>query len=401
MSTLLELPSELRLLIYEFYLFAHLQSKVSQQLQPSNEHFRLLRVCHQIRREAADVLHRYVSLHHERQILAFSKNPPSWLSKVTHADVANDGRFLHTSVDSDELQKYPLSQLHLALAKLPSLTHLRIFECRQGLPISLHGLKSLRFSIQFEDAMFPPNSTSTNPHLSSYELFLRTGPTIYVFNSNLPTQSINTLRLSGECHLARKTLDVPALQHLALDGVTGNYFDRHTFDECFPNSSLRSFRYNLGIRTGFEIRNKHLESLVNGPGRRLNTLVLLGCHRLSSSAIAQCLRDLTELRYFALSLITVEEMQSNFLACLPTSVSILKLHVTNAWYAVPLLDEERMLCDTIEHDLLVRNPPLQSMRLNIRSQLTILDGRQKKWEQMALGQRLDIHFGPWEKDEYI
>lgn len=95
MLTLLNLPVEIRLQVYDFYIALHLVVHRSQQ--PSNEHIRTLRTCKKIYQEALPIFCRYISLPTERQIRAFLSCPGVIQpSQVLRADVANDGRFLHT-----------------------------------------------------------------------------------------------------------------------------------------------------------------------------------------------------------------------------------------------------------------------------------------------------------------
>jgi len=393
MATFLTIPLELRFAIYEAFLSNH--QRVFECNQPSNQHIRVLRACRQINAEAAPIFRRYVSLLHERQIHAFlASDYHSWRAQVIWADVANDGRFVHNSSNPHD-GRLPLSQLHLALAGLPSLKYLRVFECRQGHPISLHWLKSTRFTIQFEDAMFP----SGNLHkLLSYELFLSAGARVHVF-SQVPAGSLEILRLSGDCLLPPEPPNTPALRHLTLNGVTGNYFDRHTLDQCFHDANLETFCYSLVVRTGFEIRDRHLETLVAGPGRNLRKLVLLNSNRLTSSSIADALSRLQRLEYFALSLTTVEELRTDFLVKLPVTLKVLKFSIMNAWYAAPLIAEEQMLCDTIERVFLFMQPPLHLIAVHFRARLMEEDGRGARWEEIARQQGVKLCIGPWESEE--
>lgn len=95
MLTLLDLPVEIRLQVYDIYLALH--RVVHHNQQPSNRHIRTLQTCKKIYHEASSIFCRYISLATERQIRAFLScigviEP----SQVLWADVANDGRFLHT-----------------------------------------------------------------------------------------------------------------------------------------------------------------------------------------------------------------------------------------------------------------------------------------------------------------
>ena len=107
--------------------------------------------------------------------------------------------------------------------------------------------------------MFP----TLGPSLSSYELFLSPETRVDIFDT-VRASNMVSLRWSGEI-VARAEADddmrMPHLRHVTLHGITGNYFDRQTVDQCFPDAHLESFTYALGHRLGFEIRNHHLESL--------------------------------------------------------------------------------------------------------------------------------------------
>ncbi|KAI0080098.1 hypothetical protein K474DRAFT_1658361 [Panus rudis PR-1116 ss-1] len=394
MVTFLHLPAEIRLAIYETYLADH--QVVRDRRQPSNEHIRVLHTCKQILSEAGPIFCSYVSLLHERQIHAFLASSGHVVpSQVAWADVANDGRFLQTSTKPDEEMAYPLSQLHAALHALPGLTHLRVFECRQGLPISLHSLVSRRFFLRFEEAMFP---SSCAQRLQKYELHLGPSSRVRAF-ARIHPGNLRTVRFSGDCQLAPNT-KFPALQNLTLHGVTGNYFDRHDIRECFPAANLTSFAFVLDSKDGFQLRDLHLRSLAIGPGRHLQRLTLMGCIQLSSAAIADCLSMLTSLSYLALSLITIDELRTNFVDHIPPTLRILKLHIRNAWFTPVFWSEERCICDSIEGILSARNPPLEQLALSLRSELLEEDGRRERWHSIAQGIRLHLYIGPWELQEH-
>ncbi len=215
----------------------------------------------------------------------------------------------------------------------------------------------------------------------------------------VPPTALVSLRLSGEIVAApgdRGPQPTPALRELALDGVIGTFFDRHTIDECFPGACLHSFTYVLGHRLGFELRNNHLESLVAGHGAHLRTLVLRGCSRLSSTVVSRCLEALPALEYFALSLVTVNEAQSNFVESLPPKLAVFKLQVINAWYAIPLMEAERGLCDAIESKVLLRETPYLRVCLCFRLQLMTEEGRQERWTQIAQERHVQLDMGRWD-----
>ncbi|RDX52060.1 hypothetical protein OH76DRAFT_1400979 [Lentinus brumalis] len=401
----LELPTELRLQIYEHFFTTH--QHVSQSHQPTNAHIRLLYVCRQITDEAGTHFRHYISLRTEHQISAFILYAaPQFVAQIEWADVANDGRVFQSADENQE--DTPLSNLHLALARMTALRRLRVFQCTQGLPINLRNTMSLhrsrRLGLKFERAMFPKGLVSP----SYYELYLDPDTRIDLYDAVDPS-NIVALRLSGEiissssnpskreCDSAQ-TRSMSGLRHVTLHSITGNYFDRQSIEECFPGAQLESFTYALGHRLGFEIRNHHVESLASAHGRSLRKLVLLGCSRLSSANITQALENMPFLEYFALHLFTVDELRSNFIRSLPLSLAVLKIQVMNAWYAVALTAEEESLCEAIETDILLRNSPLQHVCASFRTALMIDGGRHDRWEQIAASRNVRLDLGPWEHE---
>ena len=255
--------------------------------------------------------------------------------------------------------------------------------------------ESRRLALGFERAMFPGKKAA---QLSSYELYISPETRVDVFEG-VRTDDLVSLRFSGEILATGETRDaarMPRLRHVVLHGVTGNYFDRHTVDECFHGAHLESFVYALGHRLGFEIRNHHLESLAAAYGPWLRKLVLLGCSRLSSTTITQALESLPALEYLALHLVTVDELRSNFVNALPPSLTVFKLQILNAWYAVPLKNEERALCDSIEAMVLLRDIPFHQVCVCFRAQIIMEGGREQRWTRIAEDRRIDLRIDPWE-----
>lgn len=244
--------------------------------------------------------------------------------------------------------------------------------------------------------MHKPAAKGLSPLLQAYELHLDPFTRANPFQS-IPSNHIRSLRLSGDCHF-RKT-PLPALRHLTIQGVTSNAIDQIRFNSTFPNCQLDSFIHAQGHRLGFEIRNVHLESLLAGPGSCLRKLVLLGSSRLSSATIASCLRSLPTLEYFALSLVTVNELRENFILALGPSLQVLKLQITHAWYALPLFEEERTICDTIEERILLQHLPHKVVHVSFHSQLMAEHGRQDRWRNIAAAQHISLKIGPWDAEE--
>lgn len=256
----------------------------------------------------------------------------------------------------------------------------------------------MRYHLSFEGAMFPLTKTfQFKPELMSYELMLDPLTRVIPF-AVLPTKSIRTLRLSGNCRFLRKE-SMPSLRHLTIHGVTGQYFDQEGLDECFPEAHLDSFVYAQGHRHGFEIRDRHLETLVAGPGPRMRKLVLLGCSRLTSSVITSCLQHLPTLEYFAVSIVTVNELHSNFVLALPLTIFVLKIQITHAWYAIPLISEEREICNALETGIMRRRPPPDAMYLSMHSEVINEDGRAERWKTIAEEANFTLKVGPWEDKE--
>ena len=157
--------------------------------------------------------------------------------------------------------------------------------------------------------------------------------------------------------------------------------------------------FSLEDKIGLEIRDSHLHSLAYGPGRNLRKLVLLGCSRLTSSVLADCLLQMTALEYFALNLTTVEEQRTNIILALPASLAVLKISVINAWYALPLIVEERAMCDAIETRMRTGELPLRTLAAHFRSLLMVTEGRQARWEDLASRVGCDLFLGPWPASE--
>lgn len=346
--------------------------------------------CRQIFYEARAIFHKYVSLRNDWEVdhyLTYLDSEPKAAPVVRWADVANDGRVLESTLD----QTGPASRLYLVLAKFVSLEKVRVFNVRHCYPHTI----SSRYQLNFEGAMFP-TAKGPMPLLQAYELHLDPSTRVNPFQM-VPSNHIRSLRLSGDCRFRKAPF--PSLRHLTIRGVTSNAFDQIRFNTSFSNCQLDSFIHAQGHRLGFEITNVHLESLLAGPGSRLRKLVLLGSSRLSSTTIASCLRSLPTLEYFAFSLVTVNELRENFILALGPSLQVLKLQITHAWYALPLFEEERNICDTIEERILLRHLPHKVEHVSFHSQLMAEHGREDRWSHIAAAQHISLKIGPWEDEE--
>ncbi|KAF8832419.1 hypothetical protein HHX47_DHR1001741 [Lentinula edodes] len=388
---MLSLPVELRILIYALYL-SELQHVPGNQ-QPKNTHFRLLHVCRQISYEAGQLANfrSYVSLIHEDQIAAFNANiSTEAASRILHADVANDSRLVHASGHS-----VPVSELYLVLSKLVSLRRLRVFERNRTRPMK-DFILGARFTVEFEKAMFPSGRV---PQLDSYELYLSPLKSSARIFQVVSCNSVQRLRLSGDCGLPQGT-KLPRLTNLAINGVTGHYLEQH-MEEYFAQSQLKEVQYTQGAKAGahFELRDRHLNSLVFGSASGLHKLVLLGCSRLSSLTLTSCLRHLDQLRYLALSFVSVHELDSDFVGAFPSSLIVLKVSISNAWYTNPLLQEEHKLCDSVEDLIIKRRPPLKFVFVNFRDEVMAMSGRGKRWTRIAEERKFALQLGAWEEDE--
>lgn len=101
----LDLPAEIRLLVYSSYLSAH--RHIAQDAQPTNHHLHLLRTSKQIAMEAGPIMWSYVSLLYEGQINAFiSRAPPDLFERVVWVDAANDGRLWKTVHGKEHVRLY-------------------------------------------------------------------------------------------------------------------------------------------------------------------------------------------------------------------------------------------------------------------------------------------------------
>lgn len=297
---------------------------------------------------------------------------------------------------------------------MTALQCIRVFDTRQGLPTQgLHTPISLpvlennskqtfiagltgygkAIALTFESAMYP---NAPPEKLSAYELHLDPTTRSDLFSVIKPTH-LHTLRLSGDCQIPDSS-DTPALRHLILHSLTAPKFDRK-FETSFTGCHLESFTYSMGDKLGFEMRDNHLKSLVTGIGKHLRKLVLLGCTRLSSTALSDCLAELPKLEHLALDLITSNELRSNFIPFLPPDLRVFKIQIRNAWFALPLLKEELVLCDAIETSLLQREPRPDVVCALFRKNILSETSRFERWRAIADDRGIDLRLGAWKNDE--
>lgn len=156
----------------------------------------------------------------------------------------------------------------------------------------------------------------------SYELYLDPSTTNTIFQT-IPPENIRALRLSGRCRFSQ-SVRLPNLTDLTICSVTSNYLDQH-LEKSISSSRLQDFRYSQGHRMGVQITGRHLSFITQRSSATLRQLVLLECSKLSSRELASSLECLSALEYFALSFITVNELDSNFVLSIPRAVKTVKL----------------------------------------------------------------------------
>ncbi|KII87222.1 hypothetical protein PLICRDRAFT_55215 [Plicaturopsis crispa FD-325 SS-3] len=406
--SLLGIPLELRLAIYEEFLEDHLlitQSGKHPGVQPSNAHIIFLHTCRQIAIEAGPILRRYVSFKCSRHWDNFCSNVTDAEAQyIHHADVANDGRTFRDlarirwsgveAIDNTRgaARSVPVSGLHYALAALRSLKRLRVFDDQHPQPGAASA--QARYALDFEGAMFP----RALPDLEVYELYVDPTTRATVADK-VRTHKLQRLRLSGQCLF--KTLHVyPCLRHLVLHTLPPiSFLDTRRLDDVFRGMDLESFYYAQAHRLGFEMMDHHLESLVSGAHPRLKKLVLLSCSKLSTAAIASCVSKMKRLEYFALSLFTVTELRVNFIEAVPPSVSVFKLQVLPGLWSIPFFHEEELMADTLESMLLLRQPPPRAVSLWLRDELVMANDRLKRWSAIADAGNYTLSTDHWEDAE--
>ena len=259
-------------------------------------------------------------------------------------------------------------------------------------------LRTRKIFLQFEEAMFI--ACDRRPLLHSYELFVNPHTRTNPF-SLIAANDVRRLRLSGDCHIPAKVKDMPHLRQLTLSGITSNLFDRNNLQECFPSANLDEFLYTMGAKDGLILRDHQLRSVAFGIGRSLHKLVLLECSRLTSTCLAECIETLHNLRYLAVSVITVDEMNANFLMLLPRTVTVLKVSINNAGYTIPFVEQEETICDTLEIDVFNRRPALDSIAVSFRSELMDDGDRRDRWTKMCQERKISLYIGNWMQNEIV
>jgi hypothetical protein len=154
--------------------------------------------------------------------------------------------------------------------------------------------------------------------------------------------------------------------------------------------------YRMGGMGSFELRDYHLLSL-RAIATDLRRLTLVGCSRLTGSALAALFDELHNLTYLALDIITVRELQNGFIRSISSKLKVLKFAVTNAPYTHPLVNEEDQLCDEIM-SLIERDNPPELIHLQLRER--VLGQRWAQWTGLTLLRGVDLRRGDWRLNEF-
>jgi hypothetical protein len=260
--------------------------------------------------------------------------------------------------------------------------------------INLLGVQ--RFSLRFEASMFP--SRTLAPALERYEFYLNPDTRLHPFQT-ISTASLTTLRLSGNVDLLPFT-HFPSLRTLTLFGIKGPFFDMRGPAVFFAETNLYSFAYAQRDRNCYELRDDHLQSLAElAPG--LTHLVLLQCAHLSSRGLADGLRKLPFLQYVAISLVLVDELNTDFIEALPLTINTFKLQFKHGRWAPPLWDEQSMILDSIETHLLSRERAPDAIWISMSDDVLLEGGRLARWRALARSRRVLLTVGVWEQSEII
>lgn len=251
--------------------------------------------------------------------------------------------------------------------------------------------------------MFPSGKQTG---LTSYEFYIAPTTKLVALHS-ASGEVIRRLRLSGLVRLDEPLESCKVLQHLTIYGVTGNYFDSRP-SPPMEKVALHTFQYGQGDRLGFEMRTTFLVSILSGSHASLRKLVLLHCNKVSTNGLVACLHSLQSLEYFALSYITVNELQANFIEALPSSTHTIKLKITHARWTFPFYEEEQILCDSLKQWMVGQPVTRKELHLclphifkseEVFSQFTT--DAEIDWELMGLKHGVDVRFGDWEPVEII
>lgn len=203
---------------------------------------------------------------------------------------------------------------------------------------------------------------------------------------------------------SKSSVTLSALKHMTFDGPGSGLLTNsllHGGMICPQLSTFATTPKRWSIME--EIQDAHLKSFIvgRGTGATLIKLVLLDCSQLTTGALDECLHHLPHLQYFALSWIINKELSTNFILSLPDTLVVLKIQVDRPFSASRFLEQERTLCNTLEHHVLLRKTSLTLVCAMFARILLDENNRQTRWMHIchASGTRLQI--GPWEADEII
>lgn len=236
--------------------------------------------------------------------------------------------------------------------------------------------------------------------LRCYELYVRPRTIVRLFKS-VSSDELRILRISGACYLPMEMHGLPFLKHICVHNIVlGPILDKLIEpDGAFRSSQLTSFCYTQVYSSSAEIQDRHLEGLINGPGRNLKKLTLVGCKRVSTAVLASCLDRLQQLEYFAIGILTQDELEVNLVDHLPPSVRTFKIRIRNSSYKRPLLRNERALCSSIENLLLGVTPP-SVLQVDFRRSLMEENNRADRLRALAAQAGVDFYMGMWHLTEF-
>jgi hypothetical protein len=243
------------------------------------------------------------------------------------------------------------------------------------------------------------------PNLEVYEVFVDPY-TRYMVCIHVMPDAIQRLRLSGRCGFPfSQLMKRPArnLRHLVLSAVDCSEFDQMSLGDLFAGAPLECFAFSIGGRVDGALMDSHLLSLVNGPGRNLRKLVLIGAN-INTPALSECLGLLfSSLNYLALALTVSDAPRVNLMHHLPGRLTTLKIqvkHLEGRPSAVGL-ETDRQWCGALEQYLTHRTGPIEAVHAFFGPQLAVEDGRLERWRNIASEKHFSFHWGLWDRREEL
>ncbi|EIN07934.1 hypothetical protein PUNSTDRAFT_144416 [Punctularia strigosozonata HHB-11173 SS5] len=242
--------------------------------------------------------------------------------------------------------------------------------------------------------------------LEVYEVFVDPY-TRYMVCIHVMPDNLRRLRLSGKCGFPfSQLLRRPArnLRHVVLHAVDCTEFDQIPLGDIFMDAPLESFAFSMAGRVDGPLSGQHLLSLVNGPGRNLRKLVLLGAN-VATPALSECLDMLSSsLEYLALAIIVTDDApRINLMRHLPSQLMTLKIQVRHV-EGRPSdigLETDRQWCHALERYLRDRNSPMQVVHAFFGPQLAVEDGLLERWKTLAEEKRFRLDWGLWDRAEAL